>query len=438
MTLTTQVRISAPVSDCWGGLTQPFLIGEISTVPISKGAKLVRAPGNSSFRKLWLASLLSMTGSQISRVGLILYIYGIGNSVAAIALLLTLELLPGAFVAPLAGVVIDAYSKRAVMIVSDLLRMGFMLVIWWRPTAGMIYMMAALHSIATVFFQPAKSAAIPLIVKPEDLTRANGLEQSAANLTLIAGPVLGAILLRQFGLKASLLADAVSFLASALLVARVTIRRVERKQIDLTAAGAVNEIKEGGQYLLRHPLALQLTFLLFVALSCTSLWIPLAPFFIRDQLGVSEQLLGWQVGVFGLGAAIGGLIAPRVVDRFGTGVTLFAAFLGEAINMMLYSVVSRVGISMLVVFVWGIILSIIVVPFYSILQKIVEERFLGRVFSLIKQGENLAVVLAMVAAALLQGLVATPLIFLLAGFVYFAFTIASSFSRGGRVLLATQ
>jgi predicted MFS family arabinose efflux permease len=264
------------------------------------------------------------------------------------------------------------------------------------------------------------------------------LEQSAANLTLIAGPVLGALLLRRFGLKANLLFDAATFLVSALMVARVTIRQVERKQIDLSAAGAVNEIREGGRYLLRHPLALHLTFLLFLALSCTSLWLPLAPFFIRDRLGVSEQLMGWQTGLFGLGAAIGALVAPRLIDRFGTGVTLFAAFLGEALNMMLYSVVSRVGISMLVIFVWGVILSIIVVPFYSILQKIVEERFLGRVFSLIKQGENLAVVLAMVAAVLLQGFVAAPLILLLAGLVYFAFTVASSFSRGGRALLATQ
>jgi predicted MFS family arabinose efflux permease len=200
----------------------------------------------------------------------------------------------------------------------------------------------------------------------------------------------------------------------------------------------VNAIKEGGRYLLRHPLALHLTFLLFVALSCTNLWIPLAPFFIRDQLGVSEQQMGWQFGLFGLGAGIGGLIAPRLVERFGTEVTLFAAFLRESLNMMLYSVVSRVRISMLVIFVWGVILAIIVVPFYSILQKIIEERFLGRVFSLIKQGENLAVVLAMVAAVLLQGFVATPIILLVAGLVYFAFTVASSFSRGGRVLLATQ
>jgi len=377
-------------------------------------------------------------GSQISRLGLILYVFDTRGEIISLALLIVVDTLPGAVVAPLAGAVVDGSNKRVVMVVSDLSRMIFMLVILVHPSLGVIYLMMALHSVASVFFQPAKSAAIPLIVKQEDLTRANGLEQSAANLTLIAGPVLGAILLRQFGLTASLLVDAASFLLSALMLARVTIRKVERKQIDLSITGALNEIKEGGRYLLRHPLALHLTFSLFVALSCTSLWIPLAPFFIRDQLGVSEQLMGWQAGLFGLGAAIGGLIAPRLIDRFGTGATLFAAFLGEALFMMLYSVVSRVGISMLVIFVWGVILSIIVVPFYSILQKIVEERFLGRVFSLIKQGENLAVVLAMVAAVLLQGFVATPLILLLAGLVYFAFIVASSFSRGGRALLATQ
>lgn len=393
---------------------------------------------NGSFRNLWVSSLLSTVGSQVSRLGLILYVFDTRGEIISLALLIVLDTLPGAVAAPLAGAVVDGLSKRVVMVLSDLSRMIFMLAILVHPSLIVIYLMTALHSVATVFFQPAKSAAIPLIVKHEDLTRANALEQSAANLTLIAGPVLGAILLRQFGLTATLLFDAASFLVSALMLSRVTIRQVERKQIELSAAGAVNEIKEGGQYLLRHPLALQLTFLLFVALSCTSLWIPLAPFFIRDQLGVSEQLMGWQAGLFGLGAAIGGLIAPRVVDRFGTGVTLFAAFLGEALSMMLYSVVSQVGISMIVVFVWGVVLSIIVVPFYSILQEIVEEQFLGRVFSLIKQGENLAVVLAMVAAALLQGLVATPLIFLIGGLIYFTFTLASSFSRGGRALLATQ
>src|ERR1043165_3410215 len=203
---------------------------------------------NRSFRNLWVSSLLSTWGSQVSRLVLILYVFDTRGEIVSLALLIVLDTLPGAVAAPLAGAVVDGLNKRVVMVASDVSRMIFMLVILIHPSLVVIYLMTALHSIATVFFQPAKSAAIPLIVKQEDLTRANALEQSAANLTLIAGPVLGAILLRQFGLTATLLFAAASFLGSALMVAEVTIRPVELKPIDLSAAGAVNEIKEGGQY----------------------------------------------------------------------------------------------------------------------------------------------------------------------------------------------
>jgi MFS family permease len=340
--------------------------------------------------------------------------------------------------APVAGALVDRLNKRVMMVVSDLSRMVFMLVILLRPSLSVIYLMASLHSIATVFFQPAKSAAIPLIVKKEELTRANALEQSAVNLMMIAGPVIGALMLRHFGLTVSLLIDAFSFLLSALLVARVSIRHVDREGLELSAVGTMNEIKEGWHYLARHRIALHLNLLLFMALICTSLWIPLAPFFIRDHLGGSDQILGWQLGLFGLGAVVGGLIAPRLIEWFGTGVTLFGGFLAEAVSLSVYGLVSHVGVSMVVVFIWGVVVSVVVVPFYSLLQKVIEERFLGRVFSLVKQCENAAIVLAMVGAALLQDMVGSHLIFLFTGLVYFGFTAISSFSKGGKALLATR
>jgi hypothetical protein len=89
-------------------------------------------------------------------------------------------------------------------------------------------------------------------------------------------------------------------------------------------------------------------------------------------------------------------------------------------------------------FVLGIVVSIVVVSFYSILQAVVEEAFLGRVFSIVKQSENLAVVLAMVFAVLLQTFLDSYVIFLVAGLFYVVLTIASSLSRGGRLLLGTR
>lgn len=397
-----------------------------------------RVLGNSSFRNLWLASLLSMTGSQISRVGLILYVSSTGDSVLALALLLTLELLPGALVAPLAGVVIDAYSKRAVMIVSDLLRMVFMLLIWWRPTTEMIYVMAALHSIATVFYLPAKSALIPAVVEESDWPSANGLDQSASSLTMVAGPVIGAELLIFVGLEATLIVDSLSFLASALLVARVKSRPLTREYVELSLATTVQNVKAGWNYIAAHPLVLRLNVMVFVSLLCAGMWMPLAPSFVKDQLSGSSRLVGWQIGIFGLGAILGGLLAPLLVRRFGKGVMVFLGLLTEGVSLSVYAVVSHVGVSMLIMFVLGVVVSIVVVSFYSILQTAVEEPFLGRVFSIVKQGENLAVVLAMVIAVLLHGFLDSHVIILVAGLFYVVLTVASSFSRGGRLLLGTR
>lgn len=398
----------------------------------------MRVLGNSSFRNLWLASLLSTTGSQISRFGLILYISGTGNSVLALALLLIMELLPGALVAPLAGVVIDAYSRRAVMIVSDLLRMVFMLLIWWRPTTGMIYLMAALHSIATAFYQPAKSALIPAVVEESDWPSANGLDQSASNLPMVAGPIIGAELLIILGLKATLMVDAFSFLTSAVLLGRVRSRPLTRGRAELSLATTVRDVKAGWNYIAAHPLVLRLNVMVFVSLLCAGMWMPLAPSFVRDQLSGSGRLVGWQIGIFGSGAILGGLLAPPLVRRFGKGAMVFLGLLTEGLSLSVYAVVSQVGVSMLIMFVLGVVVSIVVVSFYSILQTVVEEPFLGRVFSIVKQGENLAVVLAMLMAVLLHSFLDSHVIILVAGLFYVALTVASSFSRGGRLLLGTR
>jgi MFS family permease len=398
---------------------------------------LIRVLGNSSFRNLWLAGLLSMTGSQISRVGLILYISGTGDSVFAIALLLILELLPGAIVAPLAGVVIDAYSKRVVMIVADLLRMVFMLLILSRPTTEMIYLMAALHSIATVFYLPARSALIPAVVEEPDWPSANGIDQSASSLTMVAGPIIGAELLILVGLQATLIVDALSFLASALLVAGVKSRPVVREYVELSLAATVQNVKAGWNYIAAHRLVLRLNVMVFVSLLCSGMWIPLAPSFVRDQLSGSNRLIGWQIGVFGLGAILGGLLAPLLVRRFGRGFMVFLGLLIEGLSLSLYALVSDIGISSLIMFWLGIVVSIVVVAFYSILQTVVDEPFLGRVFSIVKQSENVAVMLAAAMAVLLHGFLESHVIFLVAGLFYVVLTVASSFSRGGRLLLAT-
>lgn len=398
-----------------------------------------RLLGQPSFRNLWLAGLLSMIGSQVSKVGLLLYLFQTHDEVANLALLVVLESLPGALAAPFAGAVVDRFDKRKVMIFADIARAGLMAAVLLHPSLWAIFLMAALHSVMTAFFQPAKAAALPLVVRKEELSVANGVDQSASNLMLVIGPVLGAYLLTGFGLEVTLIVDLVTFLISAVFLLRVQIRPIEGEAAGSDGESSTwREIVDGWHYLRRHKLARQLALLLFVALLCTGTWMPLAPFFIRDFLGGSEELLGWQIGLFGWGSVLGGLLASRISRRFGQGRLVLLAMTGEGLCMVLYSQVSWIPGSLMMIFVWGIFVTLTIVPFYSILQQELDERFLGRVFAVIRQSESCGLVFAMGGAIFLHQMLGSPSVFLLGGLVYLSVVALASRGAGGRELLAVR
>lgn len=389
---------------------------------------VLRNPG---FRRLWLADLLSSVGTQASRMALILYLFRTTDSVAGLALLVALETLPGALAAPAAGVLVDRASRRAVMLGSDLARAALLLLVLADPNPVAIYALAALLSVATAFFQPAQLASVPLAVPAGDLPRANGLTQATGNVVLILGPLAGAELFLSFGLAPALLLDAASFLLSGLLVAGLRLREVEGRE---TESAPLADLKAGWRYVSGHALVRPLVLLFFTSLLCVGLWLPLAPFFIREFLGGSERVLSIQLAAFGAGGALGGLLAPNLVARMGQGGTLIAALLAEASLMTLYSAVPHVAVSVAVIFVWGIVVATVAVPFYSILQTLVDERFLGRVFSLLKQTESVAIALAMALAVGLRGLLSSHAALTLAGCAYLAIVAAVSTAPGGRAL----
>lgn len=400
--------------------------------------------GNRAFRRLWAAGLLSTLGTQVSRIGLVLFLFQKTDSVPGLALLIVLETLPGALAAPVAGAIIDRLDRRALMIGADLARALCLLAVLANPTVETIYLMAALGSIASAFFQPAERALLPQLVTAGELPRANGLVESTGNLVLIVGPLAGAELFLRVGIGPTLVVDAVSFVVSAVLVLGVgaAARRVAgataRRALDTERASPLTDLREGWSYLVHHRLVLHLVLLFFVSLLCVGLWLPLAPFFIREFLGGSQRLLGVQTAAFGAGGVLGGLAAPRLVARLGKGTALSLAFLAEGLAMTLYALVPDARASVAIIFVWGVVVSVVVVPFYSILQTVVDERFRGRVFSVLKQSENLALLAAMGLAVALQRVLASHWIFCAAGLAYCGVAALASMSAGGRALRATR
>lgn len=405
---------------------------------------MLRVLRNRDFRRLWAAGLLSLCGAQVSRMGLILYLFHDTDDVAALATLLVCETLPGSLIAPFSGAVIDRFNKRHILIVSDLFRKLLLLVIILHPTTLVTYCMVMLYSLATVFFEPARTASVPLIVGRDELRDANGLQQSAFNMVLIVGPLIGAELYVRAGLSATLWANASTFVVSALLLLNVRMREARPEEegetpargfrLTTTAADAL----KGWRYLVRHRLVLHIISLLFVSLLCVGLWLPLVPFFIRDFLGGSDRILGLQFSALGVGGVVGGLAAPVLLGRLGKGAVLFWALLVEGLVMVVYSLTPDVLLSVLITFMWGMIGATTAVQSNSIMQERVSESFLGRIFSISRQSESIALVIALGLAVALHQRLGANQILVAFGLLYFAVVAASAVTRGGREMVQVR
>lgn len=357
---------------------------------------------NCPFARLWAASSLTMLGGQVARVAVYLHVFGETESVAALTAMAVLEVLPVALLGPFGGLAADGLRKHRVLLGAGTLRVLALAAIAADPTPAVICAMLFVQALAMLAFEPVKSACVPLVVPAAQLDRANALEQAAGYAIMVAGPLAGTALAVRLGVIAALG-------AALALTAAGTLALVG---LELPAGGSdpVGGLRRsfaadrfGLRYVARHTVPRSLVTLSVISLLATGLWWPLAPFFVRDALGSSVELVGVQAGVFGIGGLLGSAVAPAVSRRAGRGHLVLVALLSEGLVMLLYSLCRDPVPATLLCLAWGASVSGIVVPYYSILQQIVDGAVLGRVFALAKQGESLAVLASLGTAVALQG-----------------------------------
>src|SRR5215210_6472285 len=174
---------------------------------------------NRSFRRLWIGQVISELGNWfnfIAGLGLVRALSNGDPEVTTIVLLA--RLVPFTLFAPLAGAFVDRWSRRAVMIATDLLRvivaLGFLLV--RRPEdLWLAYLCSALLSFFGTFFEAAKNAAVPNITGERDLLAGNALMFSSRFLLMSVGAALGGWTAAHVGYEAAFIINALSFFASA-------------------------------------------------------------------------------------------------------------------------------------------------------------------------------------------------------------------------------
>ena len=279
---------------------------------------------NPSFRTLLTAHFASNVGDWLAFVALFsVAAFDWQANVLDVSLLAVSYMLPFATVAPFAGVFVDRWDLRRVMIVSDLMRLVVVICMAYTTILPlMCVLLFVLQSLAS-FFNPAMHAAIPRLVDRRHILAANSLNTQAAHLTKILGPGVAGLLVAALGARGCLLFDAATFAISALLLLRLPLLPAVVSSAVHRSVG--RDLRSGVVFLWNHGRLRAVTLMLALCICGLGAFIVVLPIFARDVLLAGARLLGFLLSGLGLGAVVGALLVAHTGKRWDKLASLIAA-----------------------------------------------------------------------------------------------------------------
>jgi MFS family permease len=360
---------------------------------------LGRAP---SFLRLFLATLGSGLGTWLAYVALTVDVFDRTDSGSWVAALLIADFLPIVVVGFLLGPLVDRLSRRRLMIASDLVRFGVFCVLPFAGSAAMIVGLAAVAGLATGLFRPALYAGVPNLVDEQDLPSANSLLQSVENLTWALAPLIGGVLVAVSSPDFAYGVNAVTFLVSAALLARIPHRLLQAARAE--SRGHLRDLVDGATLVVRSAalLAVLVTWNLFMFASAG---VNVAEIVLAEVSFDSGAFgFGLLVGATGVGLVFGSFVAGSWLERwalpnvYGTAIALTALGIGGA------AIAPSVWVAAAFVVILGFGNGAAVVCNALLVQRAVPDHVRGRAFTVIMSSNYALLGLGMVAAGPLTDL----------------------------------
>ena len=363
---------------------------------------------NRNFALLWLAQLISMTGDWVIFIALPIYMYQQTGSALATGAMFISNTLPRLLVGSVAGVFVDRWDRKRTMIVADFIRAALVIVLLGVIAAEqlwLIFPLAFLESAVSQFFNQAKNAVLPQLVRKRQLVTANSLSATSENLTRLIGPPLGGALIGILGVSSVLLLDAVTYAMSAALIMLIAVsRRRDSAPDEQGARGSIGIWTEwrSGLRVVAHNRRHSAVFI-SVGTATFGLGIlnALMIVFVAEVLGGGalqlSSLLAAQAG--------GGLAAGLLLSQAGRGLQPSRMIPLGAVGMALLVVAIVNSPNLAFAIPLTAILGAPVVAFFvsaqTLLHRGVSDAYRGRVFGAFSTTQALTMVVGMGLATLL-------------------------------------
>ena len=347
----------------------------------------LRAP---DFVKLWAGFTIAVVGSQITVLALPLTaVLLLGAGATETGLLVAARMAPAIVLGLLIGAWVDRLPRRPIMVASDI---GSALVIGSVPIAAalgvlslaQLYVVAFLAGVFAIATEVARTALVPVLVGRDHLVAANSRFQASSAVAQVAGPSLGGVLVQLLTAPTAMLFDALTFLASAALLASVRVRELITPRP--TDSRMWHEITEGLRWMRGHDIV----FRCVVAIALANIeWFAVQAILVvyaTRELGLPPALLGIALAAIGPVSLVGAALAGPLTARWGLGPVMIAALFLETLSRLLLPFAAGDPIQAAMVLaasqaILGLTVPLWTVSASSLQQAVTPERLLGRVNS---------------------------------------------------------
>lgn len=357
--------------------------------------RLIRS--NRDFAKLWAAQVVSLLGDWFSTIVIaaliVSYTEGSGYQGVAVSGFLIARLIPPLLMRPLAGVLADRFDRKRLLIVSDLLRalavLGLLFTTQGPEYLPLVYVFVVIQFLISSIFEPARNAIMPSLLYRHQLVAGNTLSSISWSAMLAVGAICGGLVAEAFGTQIALLIDSLTFVLSAALVVTIRVPERPRSEIEPKEREARDTSErtflDGLRYLRKHPETASALFVKggqSITPSDALLIIYGTQVFVLGKDGVTSMAILW--AAFGFGAILGPLITNRFSDDSVRVLRrlIGAGFVMMTVGWLFWGWAPSLALLSLAVLVRAMGGSVNWTYSSVIIQQIVPDAYLGRMFSL--------------------------------------------------------
>jgi MFS family permease len=343
----------------------------------SSYARLVR---NRRFLPLWLGQLFSNLGDTLHYIALVVWVYQRTGSSLLVAGAVFFEVVPVILLAPVAGVVIDRFPRKLVLVVSDVVRAVLVLLLLLTTELWQIYAIIALLTAAGTFFNPAVSATLPTLLDADDLLAANAVSWSTGRFVQIIGSALAVGVIELIGAESAFIFNAGTFLVSAVLLLVLPVPP-GRPVAGSGWRGFLANAREGLQYARQDAFISRLIIVQALASLSVGATSALLVVLAREHYRLPPGGFGSFILAIGVGALVGPFLLGLIARDYRASRWLFGPYVIRGFGDILLAVTTAPPIAWLLLFIYGLNTSTGMIVYQSWVQRHVPDAVRGRVFT---------------------------------------------------------